>query len=55
MEERMIELEDMRSDMENEDKNKMHKETWHGLPFLRNVTLSFRSCNCCVGWTRSGR
>ena len=33
MEERMIELEDMRSDMENEDKNKMHKETWHGLPW----------------------
>ena len=24
----MIELDDKRSDMENEDKNKMHSETW---------------------------
>ena len=55
MEERMIELEDMRSDMENEDKKQDAQRNMAWFALQGNVTLSFRSCDCGVGWTRSSR
>ena len=55
MEERMIELEDMRSDMENEDKKQDAQRNMAWFALAGNVTLSFCSSDFCMGWIGSSR